>query len=488
YLGAAGAIGVAFMLVFVAINSLITPLSLRLQSQALSATDSRVKLTSEVLTGIKIVKFFAWENALTSRIQELRQKELLPQLKLRIVEAGFTGMFDFLPSCVTVIIFGCYYALGNPLTLSVVFAGISIVNLLRLPVAIFPYIVQLHWSGHVSFRRISELLAVDELDSPPTFHNSSENPTAALVVSNASFVWPESRVVENDETVIKSKSQWRKWRLKKERKERLVEKKNGDKSGGVIVGGSKIHLANVNLSIRRGTLTVIVGKVGSGKSSLLSAIIGDMTRTNGSVDIFGTVGLTPQTAWLQHATLRDNILFGKEYNQDKYHAVIKACALARDLTLLPDGDMSEIGEKGVNLSGGQAARVNLARTIYADPDLMLLDDPLAAVDSHVGRSILENCILGLCKSKTVILVTHHLHIASYADLVILMEEGRIVEQGSYDTLMKDGKTLAAMMADKASTKFEKDAEIVNKGKDTTTALVVAEERQEGVISKECYRS
>ncbi|KAJ3317920.1 hypothetical protein HDU76_001009 [Blyttiomyces sp. JEL0837] len=509
FLGPAGAIGVAFMLIFVGLNSLLTTTSIRFQTQALEATDARVKLTSEVLTGIKIVKFFAWENALSDRIQKLREKELLPQLKLRIVGASFTGMIDLLPTCVMVIIFGSYYGLGNQLTPAVVFTGISIVNLLRIPVAIFPLVLQLCWSSLVSLRRIGAFLAVDELDSPPSLHDPSENATEALVISNASFVWPEGRAVEDGESVEgATKNDKKNGKEKKKIEEDIVlsEKENDGKVDDVE---PKLHLTNINLSIKRGTLTVIVGRVGVGKSSLLNAIIGDMSRTSGSVDIYGTVGLSPQTAWLQNATLRNNVLFGNDYDEEKYQTVIKACALTRDLSLLPDGDMSEIGEKGVNLSGGQSARVNLARTIYADPDLILLDDPLAAVDSHVGRSILENCILGLCKSKTVVLVTHQLHIASHADLVVLMEDGMIVEQGSFDTLMKNGKAFATMMAeyggdhgnDGDDDDKEKDVKVDEKKKpteeskevehiaqkDSTTALVIAEERQEGVVSWEYYR-
>ncbi|KAJ3317919.1 hypothetical protein HDU76_001008, partial [Blyttiomyces sp. JEL0837] len=509
FLGWAGAIGVAFMLIFVALNSLMTTTSLKFQAAALEATDARVKLTSEVLSGIKIVKFFAWEKPLRERIYKLREAELLPQLKLRVVAASFRGMIELLPTFVTLVTFGSYYALGHKLTPSVLFTGLSIVNLLRIPMAIFPIIMQLYWSCWVSINRISKFLSVDDLESPPTLHPASENPTDALVISKASFVWPEGKPIDDDDE-------------DDNKDDKVLDKKkktDKNKSKPILspillkeITEGNTHLTDINLNIRRGTLTVIVGRVGTGKSSLLSAIIGDMSRTSGSVDIYGTVGLSPQTPWLQNATLRSNVLFGLDYDESRYKAVIKACALSRDLALLPDGDMSEIGEKGVNLSGGQSARVNLARTIYSDPDLILLDDPLAAVDSHVGRSILENCILGLCKNKTVVLVTHQLHIASHADHVVLMEDGMIVEQGSFDMLMKNGKAFAAMMAEHGGEHGEdeadddmsktddkplkkdsesikstkKEAVVGGEKKETQTALVIAEEREQGGVNSKHY--
>lgn len=180
-----------------------------------------------------------------------------------------------------------------------------------------------------------------------------------------------------------------------------------------------------------------MGTVGSGKSSLISAFLGEMDKTAGRVNTIGAIAYVAQQAWIQNATLRDNILFGKTFNKSLYDKVIDACALTPDFAMLPAGDQTEIGEKGINLSGGQKQRVSLARAVYANTDIYFLDDPLSAVDSHVGKHIFENVIgpSGLLKDKTRVLVTHGITYLPQTDKVVVLKDGEVSEIGTYQELL-----------------------------------------------------
>lgn len=198
-------------------------------------------------------------------------------------------------------------------------------------------------------------------------------------------------------------------------------------------GGETTTLKNINMKVKKGDLTAVVGSVGCGKTSLISALLGEMEKLNGQVNVDGRIAYVPQQAWIQNATLKDNILFGKAFEKQKYDKVIEACALTQDLAMLPGGDQTEIGEKGINLSGGQKQRVALARAVYSGADIYLLDDPLSAVDSHVGKHIFDNVFgeNGLLKDKTRLLVTHAIVYLPKVNEIYVMVNGEITESGSY---------------------------------------------------------
>lgn len=204
---------------------------------------------------------------------------------------------------------------------------------------------------------------------------------------------------------------------------------NGDFSWN----GNELTLKNINLAVKKGSLTAVVGVVGSGKSSLISALLGEMEKHSGDVNVDGSIALVSQLPWIQNSTLMDNILFGRKLNKEVYDKVIYACALLSDLAMLPAGDQTEIGEKGINLSGGQKQRVALARAVYSDAQIYILDDPLSAVDSHVGSHIFDNLIghNGMLKDKTRFLVTHAISYLPKVDVINVMKDGEISESGSY---------------------------------------------------------
>lgn len=199
-------------------------------------------------------------------------------------------------------------------------------------------------------------------------------------------------------------------------------------------GDEQSTLKNINISVKKGNLTAVVGPVGVGKTSLISALLGEMEKIKGSVNVDGRIAYVPQQAWIQNATLQDNITFGKPYNKKFYQQVVAACALTADFSMLPGGDQTEIGEKGINLSGGQKQRVSLARAVYSRADIYIFDDPLSAVDSHVGKHIFDNVMsneTGMLKGKTRFLITHAVSFLPKVDEIFVMVNGEISESGSY---------------------------------------------------------
>jgi len=238
------------------------------------------------------------------------------------------------------------------------------------------------------------------------------------------------------------------------------------------------RLKDISFSIKRGEFIVVVGEIGAGKSSLLAALVGEMRRTDGIVKLGGRVGFCPQTAWIQNATVKNNILFGRKFDAEKYETVIRACALESDFEMLPNGDATEIGERGITVSGGQKARINIARAAYNDADIVLLDDPLSAVDAHVGRTLLEDCICGLMAGKTRILVTHQLHVLPRADRIFCMDQGKIVEQGTYDELLSHGGNFARLLDQFGGKEEEKKEEEEEAEEDA-----IEEPTKEGVKQK-----
>lgn len=207
---------------------------------------------------------------------------------------------------------------------------------------------------------------------------------------------------------------------------------------GTFSWGDEVSvLKNINMSVDKGKCVAVVGTVGSGKSSLISALLGEMDKISGRVNTVGKIAFVPQQAWIQNATLQDNILFGRAMDKNRYEKVLQACALKPDIEILPGGDQTEIGEKGINLSGGQKQRVSLARAVYNDSDIYFLDDPLSAVDSHVGKHIFEEVLgpKGILASKTRVLVTHGITYLPECDNIFVLKEGEISEEGTYKELL-----------------------------------------------------
>ncbi|KAI1700651.1 ABC transporter transmembrane region domain-containing protein [Ditylenchus destructor] len=392
-LGVAVIAGLVILLLLIPFNTWISTKMRTCQVEQMKYKDERLKIMSEMLNGIKVLKLYAWEESMQKTVLDIRAKEKKVLRKLTCLNTITALSWSCAPFLVAVLTFGLYVNIdpqNNILTPQITFVGLALFNILRFPLAVFAMIFSQAIQTIVSNKRLKQFLAEEELDPRPS--GDAGPPEAAISVHNASFTW----------------------------------EREGD-----------LALKDLTFAIPQGSLVAIVGRIGSGKSSLLSAILGEMHRQSGAVNMRGRVAYVPQQAWIQNLTLKDNVLFGQKCNEKLYSKVLDSCALTIDLDSLPAGDQTEIGEKGINLSGGQKQRVSLARAVYSESDVYLLDDPLAAVDAHVGKQIFENVIgpNGMLAKKTRVFVTHGLPFLKYCDQVIVIKDGRISESGSYEQLL-----------------------------------------------------
>jgi len=336
-----------------------------------------------------------------------------------------------------------------------IFSSLALFNALRLPLNFLPVVLAQSIDAYVSIGRIEEYLLASDEEEARDIDKSQE---AAFVVDKASFTWETSGKPQMEDTMKKKE--------KKGRKSMDARKSMSDPEKSLAdpekeeEKGPPFHIDDINLAISRKELLAVVGTVGSGKSSLLAALAGDMRKTAGKVTQGASMAYCPQYAWIQNATLKENILFGREYNEEWYEKVIDACALRPDLDMLPNGDQTEIGERGITVSGGQKQRLNIARAIYFNTDIVLLDDPLSAVDAHVGRHIFNEAICGLLKDKCRVLATHQLHVLNRCDRIIWMNNGRIEALGTYDELMKNNPDFVQLLSQTANEETPEKKEVV----------------------------
>lgn len=363
-------------------------------------TDERVRLMNEIIGGIKIIKMYTWEKPFTkliatSRKLEIQQIRGASYLKGIIMSfALFSTRFSTFISILTFVL------MGNDPNAYYVFVITSFYNSLRQVMTNqLPQGMTLLAELNVSIRRIQSLLEYEEIEQ---VKEKSEN------IPNSSYLGEQSGICIRNATA--------KWDLT------LPEN----------------TLSDVSLTVLKGELVAVIGSVGSGKSSLLQVILNELPLNEGEIEVKGTISYAAQEPWLFTGSIRQNILFGQSFNLDRYNKVVKACALERDFSLFPFGDKSVVGERGVLLSGGQKARIGLARAVYKEADVYLLDDPLSAVDTHVGKQLFENCINELLKQKCVILVTHQLQYLASVDNIMVLENGHVAAKGSYEELQKAG--------------------------------------------------
>ncbi|XP_061228390.1 ATP-binding cassette sub-family C member 2 isoform X2 [Neopsephotus bourkii] len=394
--------GLAVMVLVIPINGFLVAKSKTIQVRNMKNKDERMKIMSEILNGIKILKLFAWEPSFEKRVNEIRARELKDLLNFSYLQSISMFVFMCAPFLVSLASFAVYVLVdeNNILDAEKAFTAISLFNVLRFPMAMLPLVLSSLVQTKVSTVRLERYLGGEDLDTSAIHHSPIEG--SAVRFLEATFAWEQ----------------------------------DGDAA-----------VRDVNLDITPGSLVAVVGAVGSGKSSLVSAMLGEMEHIKGHINIQGSLAYVPQQAWIQNATLKDNILFGSELDEARYQQVIKACALLPDLEQLPAGDQTEIGEKGINLSGGQKQRVSLARAVYSNADIYVLDDPLSAVDAHVGKYLFEHVLgpKGLLQNKTRILVTHSISFLPQVDNIVVMVAGAVSEQGSYGTLLANKGAFAQFL-------------------------------------------
>ncbi|GMT26202.1 hypothetical protein PFISCL1PPCAC_17499, partial [Pristionchus fissidentatus] len=404
-IGPAAIAGIAVMLLMVPVNYFSSIRIKNWQIHQMKVKDERTKICNEVLNGIKLIKLYAWEEAFEEKINALREQEVqfLRRIGLlgRVVDAGNAAA----PFVVAVASFSLFVLSDekNILTPQIAFVCLTIFNQIRQPMRIVAMLINMTVQAIVSNKRLKEFMSAEEREgvdfATPVVGN-------ALEMCNASWSWQ--------------------------------------------AGQSDLQSLTFHAPV--GSLTAIVGVVGSGKSSLLSAIIGEMELQSGSVALTGRIAYVPQQAWLLNGTVRENVLFGRDYDEHLYNQITTACELLADFAILPHSDLTPVGENGVSLSGGQKARISLARALYQECDIYLLDDPLSAVDAHVGEAIYEQVIAretGLLRNRTRLLVTHGLQYTKQAENILVLDDGEIIQQGSFDRLEKSPGVFRELLAEKA---------------------------------------
>uniref|UniRef100_A0A670ZSU4 ABC-type glutathione-S-conjugate transporter n=1 Tax=Pseudonaja textilis TaxID=8673 RepID=A0A670ZSU4_PSETE len=385
--------GIGVLVLLFPLNAVLVTKSRRIQVKNMKHKDERMKIMNEILNGIKILKFFAWELSFQKQVEKIRAWELKGLLHFFHLQSFAIFIFSCAPILVSLATFAVYVMVdeNNILDAQKAFTSIALFNILRFPLGMFPLTLSSMVQVSISTDRLERYLGSEDLNTSAIWHNSIPG------ILNTSLY--------------------------------------------------DILLYSITLEIAHGSLAAIVGSVGSGKSSLISAMLGEMENIKGNINIQGSMAYVPQQAWIQNATLKDNIIFGSPLDEIRYQQVLEACALHPDLKLLPGGDLTEIGEKGINLSGGQKQRVSLARAVYSNADIYLLDDPLSAVDAHVGRHIFDKVLgpEGLLQNKTRILVTHNLSFLAQVDDIVVLEAGTVTERGSYSTLLANSGSFAQLL-------------------------------------------
>ncbi|CAF0762037.1 unnamed protein product [Brachionus calyciflorus] len=418
-LGIAAIAGFLTMVVLLPLNSIFLNKRKILQVKKLKYQDSRVKTINELLSGIKIIKLYAWELCFKKLISNVRFLELRVLKNIALLNAIANFTWTISPFLVSVVSFGIYVFLDekNELTAEKAFVSLSLFNSLKHPMAFFPNTITDLIQNQVSLKRIVDFLLLEEIDQNSI--TSDETKEYQVLIEDCNFGWDYENVL----------------------------------------------LRNISLKVKKQSLVSIVGSVGQGKSSLLSAILGEMEKFKGKLIVNGTIAYAPQQPWIQNATIRENILFGREFDQDFYEKVLIACSLKTDLEIFKHGDLTEIGEKGINLSGGQKQRISLARCIYSNADLYLLDDSLSAVDAHVGKHIFDSVIgyNGLLKDKTRIFVTNSLNFLPSSAEIVLLDNGSIIDYGPYDVLVKKNGSFCGFVKnfiESKNTEQEEKVEII----------------------------
>lgn len=403
-LGPSALAGFALFLLIGPIQQQVMAFQFRTRQTSMKSTEHRAKTLLEALGSMRIVKYFTYETSFLNRISEVRKTELKSVRTILNAESGNFALAHSVPYLAATLAFITYTQVKKEFDAAVIFASLALFQLLRQPMMFLPRGLSAIADARSAFARLDKVFHAELMREDPIVVNEAQE--WGLLVENATFEWEEA-LLKDDSGELREKS-----------------------------ADTPFQLRDVNMRVARGSLVGIVGRVGSGKSSLLQAIIGEMRKLSGEVSFGGRTAYCPQTAWIQNASLRSNIIFGQPFEEERYWQAVESACLLPDLQLLADGDLTEIGEKGINLSGGQKQRINIARALYFDADVIILDDPLSAVDAHVGKSLFHSAILALAKrGKTVLFVTHALHFLSFCDYIYTLDSGRIAEQGTYQALI-----------------------------------------------------
>ncbi|KAF8927905.1 hypothetical protein BGZ47_001905 [Haplosporangium gracile] len=457
-LGPAAFAGIGFMIVTLPIPAKLYSAMRKLFREIMETKDERMDTLTEMLSAIRIVKFFGWEGKFVEKITAAREKELL-RTKDSYTRMAITNLaWQIIPLLNIVVIFWAYTRLfGNEITASALFTTLALLEILRHALGTIPWAMMSIMRAQVSLKRIGDFLDEEEIVKDTTVTkidvktpvHASSHPTIGFI--NASYSWPNK---EHDKVSVKAAVKKDSWI----QKIKVKFSKNTPKPAEPEIVAEpeavqeRFQLKSISADFPVGELSVIVGPTGSGKSALLLALLGELERIEGHMYLprldYDSKGLRPrgsgiayvaQSAWLQNTTIRDNILFGKTFEQARYDAVIEGCALVTDFEVLEAGDHTQIGEQGITLSGGQKQRVALARAVYSDANVLLLDDCLSAVDTHTGKRLFQTLTGPLLAGRSILMATHQVQLTlSAATYVVALEKGAVLGAGTPEECIRNG--------------------------------------------------
>ncbi|KAJ7220100.1 ABC transporter [Mycena pura] len=466
--------GFSFFILAAPVQTMVMKRLFKYRQKSMAWTDKRTKMLQEILGGMKIIKLFNWEAPFLERIGGYRQKEMAYIRSLLLLRSGTNAVAMSMPALAAVLTFVTYSLTGHSLEPSVVFASLTLFNLLRLPLMFLPLAFSSIADALNASRRLYDVFVAETFEDTQIIQD--DNLDVAVEVHDASFTW-DGPPPEAEGKKVKGRKALA-----------LAEAAKAIAAAQAKSDEEKVFkMSNVTFSIPRGQLVAIVGAVGSGKTSLLQGMIGEMRKTSGYTKFGGTVGYCPQSAWIQVNSVY--------YEEEKYWKAVNDSCLQPDLEMLPNGDLTE----GISLSGGQRQRLNIARSIYSDTDIQIFDDPLSALDAHVGKAVFHNVLQNVLSAKTRILVTHALHFLPHVDYILTVADGRITERGTYEALMRNEGEFSKFVAEFGSKEQSKDD---SEGEDTAIApqadarkkatagagLMQTEERNIGAISMDVYKA
>ena len=481
--------GLITLIIFLVINFYFQRQFKKLQKIRMKLKDKRMKITTETFNNLKVLKLYSWEDEFLNRINNAREEEMT-NLEKRFKISNINNSLSWLaPVATSIVSIGAYQYFRDRLRIEDIFTCLGIFASIQMPLRSIPNILTNFYETSISMERIEKFLNETEVNEHNIIRNDKimEVEGNSIKIENGSFTWGIEKGFEEEN---ESKRGRRGGQFKKEKKfeknkkyevkefelptfssygpiskekkkdetkyTSLIEDsitndtlsdsdssmKSKINSLGTDLGlnlnkenKSRTILKNLNFEIKKGEFICIIGEVGSGKSSLIQALLNNMLPLGPTkVYVNGNISYVAQIPWIQNATVKNNIIFYQPFNEEKYNNIIDICELRPDLEILSGGDLTEIGEKGINLSGGQKARISIARALYCDRDIYLLDDPISALDANVGMKIMKNCVIKYLNGKTRILVTHALQYVSFADRIIYMKDGEINWIGTYSEI------------------------------------------------------
>ena len=510
YIGISFIIGVFVMIIFLIINYYYRTQFSKYLKLHMKKSDLRMKVTTEMINNLKVIKLNGWDDVALTKIQEARGEELNAlNLRYYITTISQTLLW-FAPIAMSVASIGLYQYLNDDFKIEDIFTSLGIFTSFQGLIKILPNTLDIFVETLISLKRIEKFLELPEVNDSNIvkYDDNTMKQNIAIQITNGNFTWNKNYLdkklnfldihkKENDEEKGKQRKNIPKRRTylelnkldikkknaffsseesedeekdKKNIKNKIIEnenennkdkkKENNDdinelddnnnnkedddalsaNTSEENLNKKKIYaLKNINFTVKEGDFVCIIGDLGSGKSYLVQSLLNNMIILNKeetNVVLNGSISYVPQEAWIQNNTVKNNILFYLPFDSERYNKILEICELNPDLNSLIGGDMTEIGEKGINLSGGQRARINIARALYSNKDIYIFDDPISALDANVGKNIVKNCILNYLEDKTRILITHALQHVYYADKIYYMKKGKIVWEGDYKSLLK----------------------------------------------------